>query len=710
MAQHHRRALAPCTATRSCGCAEGVVASRRARRPTSGCGGGTQAFRAQDVHRDLERGVGRRHAAVDRALHQRFLDLLERHAAADRGAAVQLELLPARQAHRHAEHEQAPRRVVEPGPAPDVVPRVARDQALELGVELGRAGQRLVDPGVAEHARGGCFRPRSKSSCWDMRWNPSFMAQLRAVQASVRRARLHGRGREVDVEGADPARCASIADLQRSGRRCAALAAPVRAVAAVRRRRLLRQLVEQRVRAPPCRARRAKRMDAASANTRPCSASMLARMRARVDLQPARRIGQRLHRAVRREQQLRPTRRARPASCRGRARAPAASPRAAPPRAAARAAPPRSATIAADRVALVRHRRRAAAAAAARLGQLADLGLRQQRDVAARSCRASRTARRPRSRARPSRRAACARRRRARAGRARSATRRATARRCRRARPSVPTAPPSCSCSAACAASRRRCRRARTSGAIQRDQLEAEAHHLRRLQQRARRASACRGALRASASSAAISALEIASISASARASPAPSPCRSRPGWCCPSARRPAASASCAATAAVSCLTSGIARLPARPRRRRRSLGTSKQLGAARRGDRRGRGGRDRRLRRPAPAPARPRSRASPESARRPPKTCDRLGCREKLEHGATCAARRGSMASSSALGLTALHRLALDQRGADVGERQRGAHSSIASIAVAVQLEHRPRRATRCSAVLVDRVESPRP
>ena len=143
-------APSPCTDTAQLRLAEGVMprrAPRRRQRPR----GRHEALLAQDLHRDLERGVGGRHAAVDRALHQRLLDRRERDAAADRGAAMQLELLPARQPHRHAEDQQAPRRRVEAGPAPDVVPGVARDQILELGVERVRVVERLVDPGIAEH-------------------------------------------------------------------------------------------------------------------------------------------------------------------------------------------------------------------------------------------------------------------------------------------------------------------------------------------------------------------------------------------------------------------------------------------------------------------------------------------------------------------------------------------------------------------------------
>ena len=149
MAEHHRRAL-PLQGDLELRLAERVV-RRHAHRARQRRRRGQAPFLAQDAHRDLERGVGRRHAAIDGALHQRFLDLRERHAAADRGLAVQLEFLPAREAHRHAEHEQAAGGGVEPGPAPDVVPGIAGDEALELGVECVRVVQRLVDPGVAQH-------------------------------------------------------------------------------------------------------------------------------------------------------------------------------------------------------------------------------------------------------------------------------------------------------------------------------------------------------------------------------------------------------------------------------------------------------------------------------------------------------------------------------------------------------------------------------
>ena len=139
MAQHHGGAV-PLHGDLQLRLAEGVMrgdACERRQRLL----GRQHALFTQDVGRDLERGVGRRNAAIDCALHQRLFDLLDRHAAADARLAVQLELFPARERHRHAEHEQAAGRGVEPGSAPDVVPGIARDQVLELGIERRRVVQ-----------------------------------------------------------------------------------------------------------------------------------------------------------------------------------------------------------------------------------------------------------------------------------------------------------------------------------------------------------------------------------------------------------------------------------------------------------------------------------------------------------------------------------------------------------------------------------------
>ena len=116
---------------------------------------------------------------------------------------------------------------------------------------------------------------------------------------------------------------------------------------------------------------------------------------------------------------------------------------------------------------------------------------------------------------------------------------------------------------------RRRARRAQPRPAAQQrrqpaDDLVAEAHHLGRLHQRApehrrlemaagERAAALRPAGR-----------DRPRSGPALPASPAPSRCRSRPGWCCRDGRRPRPRARRAATRSRSCCTSGIASAPAR--------------------------------------------------------------------------------------------------------------------------------------------------
>ena len=425
--------------------AEGVVRrdariggerSRRRRAP----------FGAQDLAGDLERGVGGRNAAVDRALQQRLLDLVDRHAAADRGAAVQLELLPARQPHRHAEHEQAPRVVVEAGAAPDVVPGVARDQALEVGVELARAGERAVDPLVAEHGAAvgeAAIEVVAAVGGWCSCGHGRLVrrGEARAGGRAAPRPSTPARRAAASTSKAASSAAASMARARRD-RRAAATASctPSRAARA--------DSVASSACACALPSVGASSAAAASANTVPCWRSMLSRMRAASTSSPARRRPGRRARRARRGRAT-ATRPARPATRRGRARAPgaiAAEQRGGVMRRAQRGGDRGHRR---DRILLLRHRRRAAAARRPSARRP-----RRPRPARAargrgRSCRASRTARRPRSRAptqssrwtcqAPS----------AEARPSRAARRRATAGPLSPSDASVPTAPPNCSRSAA---------------------------------------------------------------------------------------------------------------------------------------------------------------------------------------------------------------------------------------------------------------------
>src|SRR3954463_10549148 len=100
--------------------------------------------------RDCERAVGRRDAAVDGALEQDLLQLVARQAVAERRPHVHRQLVLATRGDEGDDRDDAARPAVEPGARPDVAPRVAGDEVLEVRGEVGRAGARAVDVVVAE--------------------------------------------------------------------------------------------------------------------------------------------------------------------------------------------------------------------------------------------------------------------------------------------------------------------------------------------------------------------------------------------------------------------------------------------------------------------------------------------------------------------------------------------------------------------------------
>src|SRR4029077_5045854 len=96
--------------------------------------------------------IGRRHAAIDRLLQNDFLDVVGREAAfRECGAHVQAEFIPLAERYQGADHEHAPRAMIEMRPGPDIAPGVAGDQVLEIAVERVAVGGRFVDPFIAEH-------------------------------------------------------------------------------------------------------------------------------------------------------------------------------------------------------------------------------------------------------------------------------------------------------------------------------------------------------------------------------------------------------------------------------------------------------------------------------------------------------------------------------------------------------------------------------
>src|SRR5207253_2606392 len=88
----------------------------------------------------------------DRLLQQDLLDIIRREAAfRERRADVQAEFVPLGERHHGADHEHAAGALIEMRTGPDLTPGVTRDQVLEIGIERIPAGDRLVDPGIAEH-------------------------------------------------------------------------------------------------------------------------------------------------------------------------------------------------------------------------------------------------------------------------------------------------------------------------------------------------------------------------------------------------------------------------------------------------------------------------------------------------------------------------------------------------------------------------------
>ena len=336
--------------------------------------------------------------------------------------------------------------MVEAGAAPDLVPGVARDQALEVGVELARAGERAVDPLVAEDARGG-WRRRGRSRRCDRQAvfvahgaAPFRKARARGGRAAPWRQRAGAACRGVDVErgvergGIDGARARARRAAARAAARLRASHAttsspaarapsPCRATARAARRRPPR--TPCRAGARCCRAcARVSTSSPAQASARATSAPWVSRKSDGHSASSAchsprprscdGRHRRQQRRGVMRRAQARRRSRSSPRPGSSSAASPTSRPVPAPT--ARRPRRPRPAPAAPDR---------------------------------GRSCRASRTGRRPRSRAPPSRRAGRARRRRQ--GRDRAARRagarppgpcRRATRACRPRRRTAAAAPP----------------------------------------------------------------------------------------------------------------------------------------------------------------------------------------------------------------------------------------------------------------------------
>ena len=334
--------------------------------------------------------------------------------------------------------------VVQAGPAPDVVPGIARDQAWNSALKSFAPASDLstqASPSTArrfgEAAAEVVVALRGRRGRWSS-----------AVSVAARRARL----RRSSCAAARPpagARRRRRRTRRRSRRRRSRHAGSARS--SVRSRPSLGDRPRRRAASSACASALpsvgASSAAAASANTVPRWRSMLARMRAGVDLQPGAASASATSAAVRREEQRRPF---------GQLGLPVAEPALVLLRhrrqqrgyALRRALRRGQRDHRRDRVALVRHRRRAAAAGAASAPRPRRPRLARAARGRARSCRASRTAAQlaaerdpvvalgvPRApgAGRPSRRPGAAR----------------PPGPCSPSDASVPTAPPSCSCSAA---------------------------------------------------------------------------------------------------------------------------------------------------------------------------------------------------------------------------------------------------------------------
>src|SRR5579864_7722850 len=95
--------------------------------------------------------VRSRHAAVDGRLQQHFTELVFGDAIAKRRAQMQRQLLRTIERDHHCHRDAAASPPVQPGPAPDLTPGVAREQILKIARKLRRSGRRAIDVLVTQH-------------------------------------------------------------------------------------------------------------------------------------------------------------------------------------------------------------------------------------------------------------------------------------------------------------------------------------------------------------------------------------------------------------------------------------------------------------------------------------------------------------------------------------------------------------------------------
>jgi hypothetical protein len=84
-------------------------------------------------------------------VQQNFLDLVPGHSVVQRPPQVHRQLIIVTQGDQHPDRDAASRPAVETRPVPDLTPRIAREELLELLGERRSAGFRAVDMGVAQN-------------------------------------------------------------------------------------------------------------------------------------------------------------------------------------------------------------------------------------------------------------------------------------------------------------------------------------------------------------------------------------------------------------------------------------------------------------------------------------------------------------------------------------------------------------------------------
>ena len=100
---------------------------------------------------DGESGVGGGNAGVYGNLHERFGDLRGRSAGIACCTQVQCQFVGAAERRQNGNCQQATGSVVESRPCPHAAPGRFGNEALEIGVETGLVGERMVDMLVAQH-------------------------------------------------------------------------------------------------------------------------------------------------------------------------------------------------------------------------------------------------------------------------------------------------------------------------------------------------------------------------------------------------------------------------------------------------------------------------------------------------------------------------------------------------------------------------------